>query len=145
MFGDRAGRVPSSMKEPLSSRRGSGGRVGAAGRAAAFTTIKVGWTSHLSGCEFHDVVRPRRLNQMGGRLKEAMTGRERALTKVRKGARIPYLAHALGRHLGYRAWGYRRGRRDRGALARCRGGLWRRPRVHDIRAGSAMPSPRETS
>ena len=72
------------MKQPLSSRRGSGACVGAAGRAAAFTTIKVGWTSHLSGCEFHDVVRPGRLNQMGVRLKEAMTGRERALTTLKK-------------------------------------------------------------
>ena len=56
------------------------GRASGVQRAAAFTTIRVGWTSHLSGCELHDVVRPRRLNQMGGRPKEAMTGHERAST-----------------------------------------------------------------
>ncbi len=33
------------------------GRASGVQRAAAFTTIRVGWTSHLSGCELHDVAR----------------------------------------------------------------------------------------
>lgn len=51
------------------------------GREAAFTKVRVERTSHLFGL-VHGVMRRRRLNQMGGRPEEAMTGHERASTTL---------------------------------------------------------------